>query len=135
VTAAKADRNLSEDAPLSLSSFQNAKLRGGTRLESVSVSEGLLVDVSGGPALGHTSVNLGTGAMQVRLAPGLSPSEQSITLYHEVIEASSLRAKEPPPMVLDLSEEEIDLLAKMAYEQLGTATVENLNQILDILGF
>jgi hypothetical protein len=68
-------------------------------------------------------------------APGLSPEEQSITIYHEVIEVASLQAKRPPPMVLDLSEQEIDLLAKMAHEQYGLATVGSLNQLLRDLRF
>jgi hypothetical protein len=85
--------------------------------------------------LGHTSTDVGSGILQIRLAPGLSPSEQSITLYHEVIEAASLQAKSPPPMVLDLTEQEIDLLAGMAHGQFGSASVENLNKLLTALGF
>ncbi len=122
-------------APLDLSTFRNAQLRGGTSIESITMSEEPIVDVSGGPALGHTSTNLGTGAMEIEIAPGLSPEEQSITIYHEVIEVASLQAKQPPPTVLDLSEQEIDLLAKMAHEQYGLATVETLNHLLRDLGF
>ena len=54
-------------APLDLSSFRNAQLRGGTSIESITISEEPIVDVSGGPALGHTSTNLGTGAMEIEL--------------------------------------------------------------------
>ena len=72
---------------------------------------------------------------RIRIAPGQSATEQSITLYHEVIEASSLQSKNPPPSVLDLSEEEIDLLARMAHQQFGSATVENLNKLLVLFGF
>jgi hypothetical protein len=122
-------------APLDLSTFRNAQLRGGTSIESITMSEEPIVDVSGGPALGHTSTNLGTGAMEIEIAPGLSPEEQSITIYHEVIEVASLQAKQPPPTVLDLSEQEIDLLAKTAHEQYGLATVETLNHLLRDLGF
>jgi hypothetical protein len=118
-----------------LSSFRNAQLRGVASIEFVAVAEGRLVDVSGGPALGHTSTNVGTGVMTIRIAPGLSPTEQSITLYHEVIEAVSLQAESPPALVLDLSEEEIDLLAKLAHEEYGTTKVANLNKLLAELGF
>ncbi len=38
-------------------------------------------------------------------------------------------------MVLDLSEEDFDLLAYLAQEQFGTATVENLNKLLETLGY
>ncbi len=123
------------DAPLDLSTFRNAQLRGGTSIESITISEGPIVDVSGGPAFGHTSTNLGTGAMEIEIALGLSPEEQSITIYHEVIEVASLQAKQPPPAVLDLSEQEIDLVANMAHEQYGLATVETLNKLLRDLGF
>ncbi|MGZ3385829.1 MAG: hypothetical protein ACXWNF_12805 [Isosphaeraceae bacterium] len=92
--------------------------------------------VNGQPfGIGGKKGNLGTGAMEIEIAPGLSPEEQSITIYHEVIEVASLQAKQPPPTVLDLSEQEIDLLAKMAHEQYGLATVETLNHLLRDLGF
>ena len=78
---------------------------------------------------------MGTGAMKIEIAPGLSSEEQLITIYHEVIEVASLQAKQPPPTGLDLSEQEIDLLAKMAHEQYGLATVETLNHLLRDLGF
>ena len=52
-----------------------------------------------------------------------------------MLEAAALDAKNPPMMLLDLSEAEFDLLAYMAQEQFGTATVENLNKLLQAVGF
>jgi hypothetical protein len=80
-------------------------------------------------------MDLSTATMTIRIAPGQSSYEQSVSLYHEVIEATALQAKKPPPMVLDLSEEKFDLLAYMAQEQFGPATVENLNKLLAALGY
>ncbi len=80
-------------------------------------------------------MDVGTGTMAIRIAPGQSPYEQSVTIYHEVLEATALQAEEPPAMVLDLSEEDFDLLAYLAQEQFGTATVENLNKLLETLGY
>jgi hypothetical protein len=80
-------------------------------------------------------MDLNTSTMTIRISPGQSSYEQSVSLYHEVIEATALQAKQPPPMVLDLSEEEFDLLAYMAQEQFGPATVENLNNLLEALGY
>jgi hypothetical protein len=122
-----------EDVPLDLDSFRNAQLKGGFRIESVALAETRLG--ARGAALGQTSMDLSTGTMTIRIAPGQSPYEQSVSLYHEVLEATALQGKPPPPMVLDLSEEEFDLLAYMAQEQLGPATVENLNKLLAVLGY
>ncbi|HEU5115407.1 MAG TPA: hypothetical protein VFT74_01885 [Isosphaeraceae bacterium] len=73
--------------------------------------------------------------MTILIAPGQSAYEQSVSIYHEVLEATALQAKTPPAMVMDLSEEEFDLLAYMAQEQFGNATVENLDKLLEILGY
>ena len=43
-------------APLDLSTFRNAQLRGGTSIESITMSEEPIVDVSGSPALESTCV-------------------------------------------------------------------------------
>ena len=124
-------------APSKLESFQNARLPGGVSIESVEVSPKPLVDVSGGPATGGTSMNVGTGAMQIRLSSGLNAAEQSVTLYHEVLESASMQAfyrKSLPPFLADLSEAELDMLAQMAHEQFGPASVENLIKFLDSVG-
>ena len=73
--------------------------------------------------------------MTIRIAPGQSASEQSVSIYHEVLEAAALDAKMPPAMLLDLSESDFDMLAYMAQEQFGAATVENLNKLLEAVGF
>ncbi len=119
--------------PPDLGSFQDVKLRGGFGIESITVAEGELG--ARGIILGQTTMDLGTGMMAIRIAPGQSAYEQSVTIYHEVLEATALQAKEPPAMVLDLSEEDFDLLAYMAQEQFGTATVESLNRLLEALGY
>jgi len=100
---------------------------------SVTIAEGGLG--SRGAALGQTTINLSTRSTTIRIAPGQSPYERSVTLYHVIIEATALQAKPTPPMVLDLSETEFDMLAYMAQEQFGPATVVNLNKLLAILGF
>lgn len=88
-----------------------------------------------GAFLGQTTTVLGTGVMTIRIAPNQSPHEQSVTIYHEILEATALQATKPPAMVLDLSEEEFDLLAYMAQEQFGTATVDNLDRLLEAIGY
>jgi hypothetical protein len=109
-------------------------LRGGFSIESISVAEGKLG--LRGISLGQTTIEpIKSGKMTIQIAPGQSPDEQSVTIYHEVLEAAGLDAKKPPAVLLDLSEEDFDLLAYMAHEQFGPATVENLNMRLDALGF
>jgi hypothetical protein len=125
------------DAPNSapdLGSFSNAPLVGGYSIESITVVEGKLG--TGGASLGQTTIHpIRSGKMTIQLAPGQSAVEQSVSIYHEVLEAAALDAKNPPMMLLDLSEAEFDMLAYMAYEQFGTATVENLNRLLHAVGF
>ncbi len=117
-----------------LGSFSNAPLRGGHSIESITVAEGKLG--TGGASLGQTTIQpIRSGKMTIQLAPGQSASEQSVSIYHEVLEAAALDAKNPPMMLLDLSESEFDMLAYMAQEQFGTATVENLNKLLQAVGF
>ena len=119
-------------------SFRDAKLPGGVSIESVEVSETPLTDVSGGLAYGGTSMNVGTGAMEIRLSPGLTATEQSVTLYHEVLEAASMQADYRgtlPVFLADLSEAELDMLAQIAHEQFGPASVETLTQFLHAVGF
>jgi hypothetical protein len=109
-------------------------LRGGFSIESISVAEGKLG--SRDTSLGQTSISpIGSGRMTIQIAPGQSAYEQSVSIYHEALEAIALDAKKPPAMVLDLSEDDYDLLAYMAQEQFGQATVENLNKLLEALGF
>jgi hypothetical protein len=122
-----------EVQPPDLESFRGARLRGGFGIESITIAKGRLGDR--GASLGQTSMDVGTGMMAIRIAPDQSPFEQSVTIYHEVLEATALQARTPPAMVLDLSEEEFDLLAYMAQEQFGTATVENLDRLLEALGY
>jgi hypothetical protein len=126
------------NAAIDLESFKNAKLPGGFSIESVEMAPRSLVDVSGGPAYGGTSMNVGTGAMQIRLSPGLTATEQSVTLYHEVLESASMQAYYRgtlPAFLADLSETELDILAKMAHEQFGPTSVESLTQFLRAVGF
>ena len=128
--AAKAGEALAPN----LESFRNATLRGGFSIESISVAEGKLG--SGGASLGQTTIEpIRSGRMTIQIAPGQSAYEQSVSIYHEVLEATALDAKNPPAMLRDLSEEDFDLLAYMAQEQFGPATVENLKKLLEAVGF
>ena len=72
---------------------------------------------------------------EVSIAPGQSAYEQSVTIYHEVLEAASLDAKNPPAMLPDLFESEIDILEFMEREQFGLAMVESLSRLLEAVGF
>jgi hypothetical protein len=126
-------RDVSEALPPDLDSFRNARLRGGSSIESIAIAEG--EPGTRVAPLGQTTMDVGTGRMTIRIAPGLSAYERSVTIYHEILEATVLQAKQPPAMVLDLSEEDFDLLAYMAQEQFGTATVDRLNKLLEALGY
>lgn len=76
--------------------------------------------------------------MQIRLTPEMTPAEQSITLYHEVFEATLLQAgfRESIPAGLEkLAEADVDLLARVAHESLGPVSPTTLSDMLSQLGF
>jgi hypothetical protein len=119
---------------LDLDSFAGKKLHSGITIESVTtVLE--LFDVIGRPATGHTS-RVGT-KLTIEIKDGLSPDEQSITLYHEVIEGA-MGAHFPynvPTALQVVNEAEIDALAQDFHNRFGAASVRNLNRMLKELGF
>jgi hypothetical protein len=132
-TSEGAEREVTGAPSPDLGSFRNARLRGNFIIESISIAEGQLG--AGGGSLGQTAMDMGTERMSIRIAAGQTPYEPSVAIHHEVLEATALQAEEPPSMVLDLSEEDLDLLAYLAQEQFGTVTVENLNKLLAVLGY
>ncbi len=128
--------SLGSDAPreIDLGTFSGKTLHSGIEIESVETAKDL-TDVIGRPATGHTS-RVGK-KLKITIKEGLTPEEQSITIYHELIEGA-MGAHFPdnvPKALQELNEVGIDELAKQFHEMLGPASVSNLNKALKELGF
>jgi hypothetical protein len=121
-----------------IASFNNVVLRGGYRINSLQLTDKPIIGPGGLQKLGSTGTNLGTGAMDILISSNQSNRQISITIYHEVLEAALYQAgPKAPPAVSHLVDNEtgIDALARSFYNQLGIASVENLNKMLESLGF
>ncbi len=65
----------------------------------------------------------------------LSDEETSISLYHEVLEAATVAAAIPPPALTMFNEADFERAARDAQTQLGLATPESLDHMLQSFGF
>jgi hypothetical protein len=65
----------------------------------------------------------------------LTEDEQSISLYHEILEAATVAAHNPLESVLEFNEAEFERAAGSLHARLGRATPERLNQMLAEFGF
>jgi len=59
----------------------------------------------------------------------------SISLYHEILEAATVAAEQPPDKVLNLNEGDFEQAAQSAHARFGTASPDTLNQLLEEFGF
>ena len=58
-----------------------------------------------------------------------------MTLYHEVLEAVSVASANPPESVLEFNEGDFEQAAQRMDEELGEATPEKLDAMLQSFGF
>jgi len=65
----------------------------------------------------------------------LAEEEQSVTLYHEILEATAVASPNPPTAVIDFNEGDFERAAHSAHKEFGVASVENLNRMLKSYGF
>lgn len=76
---------------MNLEDFEFLSLRGGFLLQEITVQETPMFDAMGRPALAKTSI-IGTN-LRIELAASTPDSEQiSISIYHEVLEATAVAA-------------------------------------------
>lgn len=119
---------------MNLADFQNLPLRGGFLLLSVTLDDEPMVDAMGRLALAKTTII----GCTMEIALGCStpdPAEISISLYHEVLEAATVAALEPPESVWELNEAGFEAAAQDCHRRLGMASPANLNQMLEEFGF
>ena len=115
------------------SSFENAALRGGFTIVHVAFAAEPLADALGREAIAQTGI-VGR-KFHLLIRSGLSDKEFSVTLYHEILEAMTVACFDPPASVTDFNEGDFERAGYEAHEQLGAASPENLNRMLQSYGF
>jgi hypothetical protein len=65
----------------------------------------------------------------------MSDREFSVTLYHEILEAVTLAAAEPPDSVMEFNEADFERSAYDAHDRFGAASPETLSRMLQLYGF
>jgi hypothetical protein len=118
---------------LDLSLFKHVDLRGGFSIVEVRLASQSLFDPLGRPAAAQTLIR-GT-QFYIALREGMNEEEVSISLYHEVMEAATVAAAEPPDSVVDLNEGDFEEAARSAHTRYGPASPGTLNEMLEKLGF
>jgi hypothetical protein len=113
--------------------FIDLRLRGGFIIAALEFTPEPMLDAIGREAVAQTRA---TGSdFQLLIRSGLSDEELSVTLYHEVLEAATVANQHPPDSVLDLNEAGFERAARQMHRELGCVSPENLNRMLQILGF
>ena len=83
-------------------SFENIPLRGGFIIVRIELAAAPLRDVLGRQAIARTRIVGRTFEITMKL--DLAEEEQSITLYHEILEAATVASSNPPTAVIDFNE-------------------------------
>jgi hypothetical protein len=118
---------------LNLAALQNLLLRGGFLITEIRLTSQFRLDPLGRPATAQTVIR--GSRFYIFLRDDLSEAELSISLYHEVLEAATIAADQPPESVLEFNEGDFERAAHSAHARLGVASAEHLNQMLAEFGF
>ena len=119
---------------MNLEAFDFQPLRGGFLLVKIVVNAEPMFDAMGRSALARTSI-VGANITIELAATALTPEQISISIYHEVLEAATVAALHPPGAVCDLNEGGFESAAHTAHTEIGPASPENLNRMLERFGF
>lgn len=118
---------------LDLAPFQNLRLRGGFTLVEVNLTTEALLDPLERPATAQTIIR--GKRFHILLRAGFDDHHQSVSLYHEVLEAATVAEEDPPDCVLEYNEGAFERAAQAAHARLGPASPRTLNQLLVEFGF
>jgi len=117
---------------MNLSAFEGLELPGQFFLQGIHLTSADLVDPIGRPALAK-SVIQGT-TIAIFLTPQ-SKEEESISIYHEVLEALTVAFDSPPESVLEMNEADFEHAAWAAHQNFGFASPENVINFITAYGF
>lgn len=92
-----------------------------------------MVDALNREALAQTRI-IGN-RFHIRLRSDSSEAEDSISLYHEVLEAAAVGSLHPPGQITEFNEGEFERAAQTAYARLGPVTPDKLISLLQSYGF
>jgi len=65
----------------------------------------------------------------------MDDEELSVSLYHEVLEAATVAAENPPESVMEFNEGAFEESARSAHASYGIASPTSLNEMLEKFGF
>jgi len=118
---------------IDLKQFENLRLHGGFVITDIQLTDDPIVDPFGREAIGQTRAIAREFLLLIR--SGLIEEELSITLYHEILEATSVATAHPPSRVIDFNEADFERAARAAHERWGNASATHLNLLLQFHGF
>jgi len=118
---------------LDLAAMQNLLLRGGFYIAEVHLTDHFPLDPLGRPAAAQTVIR--GSRFHILLRKDLGEVELSISLYHEILEAATVAADNPPESVVEFNEADFEQAARSSHIRLGVATPQRLNQMLAEFGF
>lgn len=119
---------------MTLDVFDYQPLRGGFLLVKIAVTSEPMFDAIGRVALARTSI-VGANITIELSADFAAPEQFSISIYHEVLEAATVGALNPPAAVCELNEAGFEAAAQHAHATLGEASPDTLNRMLAAFGF
>src|SRR5262245_20359390 len=103
-----------------LSLFLNLRLPGGCIVSEIQLIPGPMIDPIGRPALAKTTIQF--PQIAIVLDNAQSPDEQSVSIYHELLEGLTVALPSPPEAVIDFCETDFEREARRAFDTLGVAT-------------
>jgi len=109
-------------------SFKNIRLQGGFVVAEVEFTREPLLDALGREAAAQTRI-VGK-EFRLLIRAGLSQRELSVTLYHEILEAAAVASWHPHASVAAFNEGDFEQAAQTVHDQLGEASPEKLNDML-----
>lgn len=118
---------------LDLSMFDHIELRGGFVIVEAWFASQALLDPLGRPAAARTLIQ--GNQFNIALREGMDEVEVSISLYHEVLEAATVAAVDPPDLVSQFNEGDFETAARSAHARHGLASPKTLNEMLESYGF
>lgn len=116
-----------------LASFRELPLPGGFVLDSIAAVPGPLIDPIGRAALARTTIH--AGRIAIVLDEQQSAEDQSISIYHELIEGLTVAVPIAPGAVMEFSEADFEREARRAFDTFGVATPTTVITFLTNFGF
>jgi len=116
-----------------LPTFRDLALPGGFILSGIALVPGPMIDPIGRSALARTVIE--GHRIAIVLDEAQPPDEQSISIYHEVLEGLTVAVAAPPAEVVDFCEGDFEREAKLALQRFGVATPEAVIAFLTAFDF